>query len=386
MMSGISPELHPAALVEEKRCEALNSDGVAWSSLALVAQSPATSELPGRLIVIDYSQPGSDGLLEAYARRRPDCAMLLIGRDLPTSAVRSLFRFATSDVLDADATVPDILAAAGRLAGQLQSGVGGSADAQGATCWALRGAVGGAGVTTLAIEMAFAALRQRPSWRVCLIDLNLCDGMSASFLDAERKLDVSALSGSPERIDASLLSAYAYEHPRGIFLMAAARNPQAEETAQKACVLQLLDVACSMFDQVIVDVPRHRTPWTDTVLGAVDEVFVVSELTVPSLHAAGDLCREIDLLRTGHPTRLLLNRMFAKRSHRHSFPVEKAERAIHRQIDHSIRSDWEHARMAVNLGMPVAQAKPKSPLVKDVNEVTRAVLASRDEPMVQAAA
>ncbi|MEM9740331.1 MAG: hypothetical protein AAF829_10705 [Pseudomonadota bacterium] len=366
----------PVALISDVRRNSLRTVGLDLGALDRVAVSPEAESLPGRIAIVDFSILGAGALLEAYALRRPDCAMLLIGRDLPTQAVRSLFRFVASDVLDSDATPADIVAACEGLAQKIH-GFGGETDKDNsAGCWALRGAVGGAGVTTLAIEMAFATLRARPAWRVCVVDLNLTDGMSASFLDGEKKLDVSVLASSPERIDPSLLNAYAFEHEKGIFLLAAPRNSTAELVAKTEGVLQLLDVACSMFDHVIVDLPRHRTAWTETVLAAADEVFVVSELTVPSLHAAGDLCRETDEIRQGAPSRLVLNRMFAKRSHRHSFPIEKAERAIHRKINHTVRSDWEHARMAVNLGMPVAQVKPKSPLVKDVADITDAVLGS----------
>ena len=307
--------------------------------------------------------PGAPALLEAYALRRPDAAMLLIGDDLPAQMVRALFRFSASDMLNADAAPDAVLGACQALF--QQSGGDGKAGT-GATCWAVRGAVGGAGVTTLAIEMAFASLRRMPSRQVCLIDLNLCDGASASYLDGQKKLDVSGLCASPDRIDATLLRAYTWEHEKGIFVLAAPRAPNAEDLATREGVLQLLDVATGMFDHVILDLPRHRSPWTDPIIAAVDELLIVSELTVPSLHSAGDLCRECDVLRSDAPSRLVLNRMFAKRSHRHSFPVDKAERAIHRKIDHSIRSDWDSARMAVNLGMPVAQVKPKSPLVQDV--------------------
>ncbi|MEM6947343.1 MAG: hypothetical protein AAF486_04565 [Pseudomonadota bacterium] len=352
-----------AALLTGARASALGEDAARFRPLSPLAAGGADA-LPGALIVIDFKAEGAAALLEAYAEHKPKCRVILVGQDLPASAIRNLFRFDASDVLDASADGPALLQACRALADQARA----AAPSQAAQCWALRGAVGGAGVTTLAIETAFATLRQQPSWRVCLIDLNLTDGMAAAFLDVEKKLDVNALGGPSERIDASLLGAYALEHPKGIFIMAAQRNPLAEQVARSEGVLAFLDVACTMFDHVIVDMPRHQAPWTDAVLAAVDEVLVVSELTVPSLHAAGDLCREIDAVRGGRPARLMLNRMFAKRSHRHSFPLEKAERAIHRTVDYSIRSDWDHARMAVNLGMPVAQVKPKSPLVKDVSD------------------
>src|SRR6185437_13307381 len=50
-------------------------------------------------------------------------------------------------------------------------------------CWAVTGAVGGSGATTLAIEIANQLCgRQSKEKAVCLIDLNLADGSAAAYL------------------------------------------------------------------------------------------------------------------------------------------------------------------------------------------------------------
>ena len=110
--------------------------------------------------------------------------------------------------------------------------------------------------------------------------------------------------------------------------------------------------------------PRHRSAWTKSVLGAVDEVLVVSEFTVPSLHAAADMAREVDSLRAdAEPAKLVLNRMS---DGKREFSIDRASTAIERDIVSVIRSDWKSAREAVNLGVPIARVKSKSVLVKDV--------------------
>jgi len=68
--------------------------------------------------------------------------------------------------------------------------------------------------------------------------------------------------------------------------------------------------------------------------------------------------------------------MFSKKSHRHSFPIDKAEHAVQRKIDHIVRSDWETARMAVNVGMPMALVKAKSPVVRDIAGMVETLLAA----------
>ena len=139
---------------------------------------------------------------------------------------------------------------------------------------------------------------------------------------------------------------------------------QVHDITSADIVLRLLDTICAVHTHVIVDMPRQRRPWAKPILAGVDEVMVVSEFTVPSLHAAADMTREVDALRGDAPTsRLVLNRMS---DGKREFSVQRASKAIGRDIGAVIRSDWKSAREAVNLGMPVAQVKPKSTLVKDV--------------------
>lgn len=371
-MAGAESQTQLAALMGTARLEHLQTELGPVETLKEAAGNPAESDLPGSIVIIEHDQPGAVELLEAYALRRPDAGVVLIGNDLDARAVRALFRFAQSEILSAPPLPSEIVEKVRELEQTRESEP--ASPKRGARFWAFRGAVGGAGATTLAIEAAFSLARGAGKARVGLIDLNISDGMSAAFLDGQAKLDLNAISADPARIDANLLRVYCWLHEKGIHLIAAPRNPDADRMVPAEAILGLLDTASSMFDWIVIDLPRHKLDWTDRVLAAVDDVFVVSELTVPSLHAAADMCRDTDRLRAdASPAHLLLNRMFAKRRHRHSFPIEKAERAIQRRIEFTVSSDWDAARMAVNLGMPIAQVKPKSPIVQDMARLVSSV-------------
>ena len=113
--------------------------------------------------------------------------------------VRALMKLEAWDVLAVSADAGDVIETAARLSETRTETKGGGAAS---VCWAFRGAVGGAGVSTLAIESSFALARLVGPGKVCLVDLNLADGMTASFLEAVPKLDLPALSSAPERLDA----------------------------------------------------------------------------------------------------------------------------------------------------------------------------------------
>lgn len=326
----------------------------------------------GGAILIEHGLPGWDQLLLLIAVERPSSVVVVLSDHLPAHMVRALMKIEACDILPLSSGVSDIGAAFARLGEAREVRPKEPATS---LCWAFRGAVGGAGVSTIAIESAFALARRLGPGKVCLVDLNLADGMTASFLEAVPKLDLKALSAEPERLDNRLLAAWCWEHEDGISIIAAPRDPDADALASEAAILQLLEVTCNTFQVVLVDMPRHMMAWTKPVLAAVDQAIIVSELTVPSLHAAADMCRDVDILR-GHQSkaRLVLNRMFPKKKFRAGFAVDKAEKAIEREIDITVTSDWDAARTAVNLGKPIADVKPKSPLVADVDRMVEKFL------------
>lgn len=325
----------------------------------------------GGLIVVDQAVPGYDQVILQLAVDQPSSALIVISDNLPGHMVRALMKMDASDILPSSAGFGELLESAERLNETIEK----QSEGSGSQCWAFRGAVGGAGVSTITIESAFALSRDVGPDRVCLVDLNVADGMITSFLEAVPKLDLEALSAAPERLDARLLAAWCWKHPDGVSILAAPRNPDADALATEEAILRLLDVTCNAFEYVIIDMPRHLMPWTKSVLAVVDQAIIISELTVPSLHAAADACRETDVLRGElNKTKLVLNRMFPKKRFRAEFAVEKAEQAIERDIDATIASDWDAARTAVNLGKSIAHVKEKSQLVSDIGTLVASLM------------
>lgn len=361
---------HLAALVTPERMVALRPACVELADLSSLSATEAALKFGGGVLLLEQGMPGWDQLLLKLAVDRPSTAVVVLSDQIPGHMVRALMKLDASDVLPVSASANDIAEAVEKLRETSGGGVGGSS-----VCWAFRGAVGGAGVTTLAIESAFELARRVGPGRVCLVDLNVADGMTTSFLEAVPKLDLNALSAAPDRLDPRLLAAWCFQHESGVSIIAAPRNQDGDALATEPAILRLLDVTCGVFEYTIVDVPRHMMPWTKSVLSAVDETIVVSELTVPSLHAAADMCREVDVLRRERtPAKLVLNRMFQKKRLRAEFALDKAESAIDRKIDATVTSDWDAARTAVNLGRPIAEVVPKSPLVMDISRLVQMLL------------
>ncbi len=298
---------------------------------------------------------------------------LLTGDHLPAGLVRNLMRLPRSDVLEAPFTAADLVAAAAPLVSPLAAPTLNAPS----RCWTIMGAVGGAGATTLAIETACALAQRLPGpRRVCLIDLNLADGAAAAYLGAPANMLLSRASQAADRIDPQLLDAFVSGAPGGVDLLASARDPHAYDTTSADAVLRLLEVACQVYDAIVVDAPRHRRSWTLDVLAGSDELLVVSELTVPALLAARSLAAEIENdLPGGPPPRIVLNRL-AKRVFGPAPSIAEAEKAMGRRAAGGITSDWEAAAASANLGGPISEHRPKSRIVKDVADLVDRLIAA----------
>jgi pilus assembly protein CpaE len=213
---------------------------------------------------------------------------------------------------------------------------------------------------------------------VALVDLNLSGGAASAYLASSAKMLLAEASSAPERIDAALLDAFAMKVSPGLDLLACPRDSRGYTKIAPMAVCRVLEVACQVYDWVIVDLPRHHQAWSLDVLAGSDEILVVSELTVPALLAARDLAAEIETdLPDGARPRIILNRL-ASRVFGPAPSLAEAEKALQRKADAGITSDWEAAATSANLGGSIARHRPRSKIVKDIDLLVGRLAASQE--------
>jgi len=338
------------------------------------------------LVIIDADAWDASALaacVKALSALRGCPPVLMLGENLPAGLVRNLLRLDASDILEAPYSPEDLIAAVQALLVQAQPVAVASTGAT-SRCWGVTGAVGGSGATTIAIEIAHAlAVQSGKDRSVCLVDLNLADGAAAAYLGCAPTTRLADFGHAADRIDAAMLGAFVTPVSKGLDLMAGVRDPTAFDAVGRDAVLRMLEVACEVYEYVILDLPRHRRPWTLDALAGCDEVLVISELTVPALLAARAYSDEIeDGLSSGLRPRIVLNRL-ASRMFGPAPSMTEAEKALQRKAEAGVSSDWEAAAASANLGGPIAQHRPKSKIVKDIQMLVERLAAQpprRDAP------
>ena len=232
-------------------------------------------------------------------------------------------------------------------------------------------AVGGAGVTTLALQTAMLLLNSGAQGKTatCLVDLDFQHGACADYLDIEPRLDLGEIEPRPERLDRQLLEVMITQHASGLSVVAAPNRPAEMRSFDPDVVTRLLDLVSSHFDYVVFDMPRTWFSWTDSVLLGSNQLYIVTEATVPGLRQARQLVEAVrERLGDGPKPQVLINR-FEQRMFAHGLRRTDIEQAIGDAFRATIPNNYGLVREAIDRGVPLNDIKPGNKITAELQKL-----------------
>src|SRR5262245_21175648 len=170
----------------------------------------------------------------------------------------------------------------------------GPAQARRGEVWVAYGPKGGVGVTTLVTNLAFALrATQRDT---ALVDLDVYNGDLALFLNLTPTYSLRDITQNFRRLDSVFLQGTMSRHASGIELLAAAPVAAGETPLELTGehVQGILDLLRSLHEVTVVDTAGIPTEATRAAFGVANRIFLVAELTIPSLRGC---IRTLDVLR-----------------------------------------------------------------------------------------
>jgi pilus assembly protein CpaE len=314
-----------------------------------------TGDLTVVIIDLDAGRPEEMQALESLMLRTGLPPVVVVAQRFDADVARSLLQMRVADFLIKPVQPVELVRTCARVA---RSGAADTTTE--AQIYTFIPAVGGAGVTTLAIQTALLLLnsgqRARPS--TCLVDLDFQHGACADYLDLEPRLDLKEIEPRPERLDRQLLEIMLSHHASGLEVIAAPNRPAEMRSFDPDMVTRLLDLVSSHFDYVVIDMPRTWFSWTDSVLLGSNKLFIVSEMTVPSLKQARGLVGAIrERLGDGPQPQVIVNR-FEQRMFDPGLKKSDLEQALGDDLAGTVPNNYRLVREAIDRGVPLEEVKP----------------------------
>ena len=320
--------------------------------------STAADFAPGEatVVIIDLDTGRAEELqaLERLMLRTGIPPVVVVAQSFDADVARSLLQMRVADFLVKPVQPVELVRTCARVA---RSSAAETTEAQ---IYTFIPSVGGAGVTTLAIQTALLLLnsgqRVRPS--TCLVDLDFQHGACADYLDLEPRLDLKEIEPRPERLDRQLLEIMLSHHSSGLEVIAAPNRPAEMRTFDPDMVTRLLDLVSSHFDYVVIDMPRTWFSWTDSVLLGTNRLFIVSEMTVPSLKQAKGLVEAIrERLGDGPQPQVIVNR-FEQRLFDPGLKKSDLDLALGSDFAGTVPNNYRLVREAIDRGVTLDEVKP----------------------------
>jgi len=336
------------------------------------AEQGDTLDVAGATVVVVDLDAGREEEMQAFSR-----LMARVGAWPPVIAVtqafdenvaRTLMQMRVADFLVKPVAPIDLVRACARV-GKAPAGGTQPTEAQ---IYTFLPAVGGAGVTTLAVQTAIMLLnsggpRVKPA--TCLVDLDFQHGAVADYLDLEPRLNLAEIEPRPDRLDRQLLEVMLSYHASGLAVVAAPNRPAEMRSFDPDVVTRLLDLVSSHFEYVVFDMPRTWFSWTDSVLLGSNKLFIVSETTVPALRHAKQLVSAIKERLGDTPKPQVLVNRFQERMFSGALRRSDLEQTLGDAFASVIPNDYQLVREAIDRGVPLDEVKPGNKITAQIRKL-----------------
>jgi pilus assembly protein CpaE len=237
--------------------------------------------------------------------------------------VRQALRAGAADVFFLPVQPSDLSRCLVRACETLQGG-----GAHSATICSITSLAGGVGVSTLAISLAFAALRQGVQ-RVALVDLSLQCGTLGAILGLNPENTISQLVDPTSTIDSLRLESSLVGHQSGLYLLAAPKRIEESEMVSVNTIAAVLEVMRELFDLILIDCGHHMNEALIAGWEHSTHLLYLVEQSVSSVRPAQRFLEMFERLQLGElDLQVALNRWDPA----NPFSVEKIEAALRRPL------------------------------------------------------
>jgi pilus assembly protein CpaE len=230
---------------------------------------------------------------------------------------------------------------------------------------------GGSGATFLAANVGYA-LAALENKKVILMDLNLDSGDASLFVsDTKPTTNLADIALNIQRLDASFLTSSLVQVLPNYGVLASPEDPGQAMEVRPEHIEELLDLATSQFDYVILDIGRAFNPVSIKALDRCNIIFPIMQMTLPFIRDAKRLNNVFKSL--GYSTekiRLLVNR-YEKNS---DISLEDVEQTLGAKVYKTVPNSFNTVAASVNQGVPLIKMAKNNPVAKCIQDLSQTLV------------
>ena len=296
----------------------------------------------------------------------PDVKVALIGENREITFYRQLMDLGLTEYLPRPLTRDMVL---DQLRPKLLGDVANGQTDRGGHVISICGAQGGAGATSIAINLALQ-LAETTKAKVALLDLHLQGGEAAVMLGVRPGPGLRIALENPMRADTLFLERAAIEVNERVCLISADEELDAQLDITEAGVRHVLGLLRQRFNYIVVDIPVPFPPSVYPVITLSRHVLVLLEAEVTGLRNAHALRTAVTNIAGKDRVFTLLNR--ANRAG--GLPRATVVKALGAEPDMVIPDLGKGMTQAVNLGIPALKhvrglRRHLAPIVREITGV-----------------
>jgi pilus assembly protein CpaE len=273
----------------------------------------------------------------------PQVAVFASGGMSDPSVIVAAMRAGAREYLEREAGTESFLEALRRFSASRSKA---HASSNRARILAITNAKGGAGATTVAVNIAVAL--EQSHGRTVLIDFGLL-GHAALHLNVRPSFGITDALQNLHRMDSALLQSFVTECKGGLHLMAGTQQPL--QLAPSAAELaRLFDLLVTHFEYVIVDCSNRTDALFRMIVDLSNAVLLVAQADVVSLWSAARLHAFLEQGSGRDRVRLVINR-FKKIP---GFDDEDIQKVTNCKLLWKLPNNYHAAGPAIDKGSPIA--------------------------------
>jgi pilus assembly protein CpaE len=362
-------------LTYDKAIEVIGTIGTAKDAIQMAVEKQP------HVVLMDIAMPDMDGIAatEAMRKKVPFVQVIILSVQDDINFMRRAMMAGARDFLTKPPDVDQLVAAVhrahelakeeiskmGSIGGTERGDAGGYSSAIFGKVIMVYSPKGGAGVTTVATNLA-VCLNNATS-HVVLVDGSLQFGDVTVFLNEQPRLSIADLAPRADELDPDIINDVLINHSStGLRILAAVPKPEQADKITGQQFVKIIRFLRRLYHFIIIDTSSYLN---EPVISAMDEADLIVLLTTQDIPAIRDTKIYLNLVDSFNISKEKILFVLNKSDKRIPITMEKVSESLKHDVKLEIVFDDRTVINSVNRGMPFVLDPKPQPIVRNIMQL-----------------